>query len=106
MEKKVNGEEQKPNVMSSNEPLSTNQILSNTCKVKDIAVDTNGNLYVSYFFHINVFDENCEFLWKYDFQKELIGSRIVQISILRTNSIGLLVEDEKNNYTNKLYIYD
>ena len=75
-------------------------------KVKDISVDTNGNLYVAYHFSINVFNEYCEFLWRYDFQNELNNLRIVQISTLKTNSIGLLVEDEKNNFSNKLFIYD
>jgi hypothetical protein len=82
------------------------ELSQNKGKVKDICVDVNGNLYVAYNFSINVFNENCEFLWKYDFRRELINFRIVQISILKTNSIGMLVEDEKNNYSNKMYIFE
>ncbi len=86
--------------------VSYDELSQNKGKVKDICVDVNGNLYVAYNFNINVFNESCEFLWKYDFRKELVNFRIVQISILKTNSIGLLVEDEKNNYSNKLYIFE
>lgn len=78
-------------------------------RAKDIAVDSNGHLYIAYDTFINVYDENCEFLWRYEFQKELSSSGttayIVQISILSSNgSIGILAEDDKG--INKLYIYN
>lgn len=77
-------------------------------RLQDLDVDKrNGYVYVVYEYAIRVHDENCELVWEFDMgARSDLSGKLNKVCFTPNGTMALVLEDHKNEFSNRVYLFN